>query len=139
MADIKFTDNTKLFLSAYEKALHNGLEAIGMTAEKYAKEKITDNDSVDTGRLRNSITYAISGEKANISTYSDDEGNTYSYSGTAPNDKQPAVYIGTNVEYAPYVELGTSRQKAKPFLKPAATQHTAEYERILKAALDSAK
>ena len=27
--------------------------------------------------------------------------------------------IGTNVEYAPYVELGTSRQQAEPYLHPA--------------------
>lgn len=27
--------------------------------------------------------------------------------------------IGTNVEYAPYVELGTSRMAAQPFLLPA--------------------
>lgn len=139
MADIEFTDNTKLFLSAYEKALRNGLEAIGMTAETHAKEKITDNDSVDTGRLRNSITHAISGEKANISTYSDDEGNTYSYSGTAPNDKQPAVYVGTNVEYGEHVELGTIRSRAYPFLRPAITEHFEEYRRVFKTALDSAK
>lgn len=29
------------------------------------------------------------------------------------------VDIGTNVEYAPYVELGTSRQSAQPFIKPS--------------------
>lgn len=111
---IKLTDNTELFLSAYERALHNGLEAIGMTAETYAKKELYPGHGLDTGRLRNSITYAVE-----------------------TNEK--AVYIGTNVEYAPHVELGTSKSKAIPFLKPAATQHTAEYERILKAALDSAK
>ena len=107
---IELTDNTELFLSTYERALNNGLAAIGMTAETYAKKECP----VDTGRLRNSITNAV-------------------------ESNEKAVYIGTNVEYAPYVELGTSRQKAQPFLKPAATQHTAEYERILKTALDSAK
>src|SRR5574344_2569895 len=61
---------------------------------------------VDTGRLRNSITHEVDG-----------------------ND----VYIGSNVEYAPYVELGTARQKAQPFLKPAATEHSQTYKGILKA------
>lgn len=139
MSDIKITDNTDAFLTAFDKAIRNGLEAIGMTAETYAKKRITDNESVVTGRLRNSITYAISGKKSNIDTYTDDEGNLYSYSGTAPNDKQLAVYIGTNVEYAGFVELGTSRSKPYPFLKPAATEHAEEYRRIFKAALDSAK
>ena len=44
---------------------------------------------------------------------------------------EKAAYIGTNVEYAPYVELGTSRSKAQPYLKPAATEHTTVYRRIL--------
>jgi hypothetical protein len=28
--------------------------------------------------------------------------------------------VGTNVEYGPYVELGTDRMAARPFLRPAA-------------------
>ena len=63
---------------------------------------------VDTGRLRNSISHAR-----------DDE----------------AAYIGTNVEYAPYVELGTSRMKPRPFLTPAAQDHAEEYRDIIEAAL----
>jgi hypothetical protein len=31
----------------------------------------------------------------------------------------PYVDIGSNVLYAPYVELGTSRMEARPFLRPA--------------------
>jgi len=27
--------------------------------------------------------------------------------------------IGTNIEYGPYVELGTSRMRAQPYLRPA--------------------
>ena len=58
---------------------------------------------VDTGRLRNSISHAVDGE---------------------------AAYIGSNVEYAPYVELGTSRAKAHHMLQKAATEHSAEYKRL---------
>ena len=63
---------------------------------------------VDTGRLRNSITHVVQDEE---------------------------VYIGTNVEYAPYVELGTSRMKARPFLKPAAENYGSEYKTLLESAL----
>lgn len=59
---------------------------------------------VDTGNLRNSITNAV-------------------------DDK--SAYVGTNVEYAVYVELPTSRTKAQPFLKPAATEHSDVYKRIV--------
>ena len=47
-----------------EKAIKNGLEAIGLTAEGHAK-KITP---VDTGRLRNSISHATDKEAAYIGT-----------------------------------------------------------------------
>lgn len=59
---------------------------------------------VRTGRLRNSISH------------------TY--------DKTSA-YIGTNVEYAPYVELGSSKQKPHPYLRPAVQNYVDEYRQIL--------
>lgn len=104
--DVKITDNSDKFLDALPEQIEQALTAIGLTAESYAKELCP----VDTGRLRNSITHAVeSGEKA--------------------------VYIGTNVEYAAFVELGTSRMKARPYLKPAATEHTAEYKSLAEQAL----
>ena len=63
---------------------------------------------VDTGRLRNSISHAT-----------DDE----------------AAYIGTNVEYAPYVELGARGRKPVHMLTRAATEHKAEYKQIMENAL----
>lgn len=51
---------------------------------------------VVTGRLRASITWRPG---------QDEEG--------------PYVDIGSNVLYAPYLELGTSRMAARPFLQPA--------------------
>ena len=84
-----------------EQAVIRGLEAIGLTAEGYAKLACP----VDTGRLRNSISHAV-------------------------DEADGAVYIGTNVEYAPYVEYGTSKMKAQPYLKPAATEHGDEYGEI---------
>ncbi len=47
---------------------------------------------VDTGRLRDSLATAVGSNE---------------------------VIVGTNVEYAPYVEYGTSRSVAQPFLRPA--------------------
>ena len=46
-------------------------------------------------------------------------------------DGEPAAYIGTNVEYAPYQELGTIHMKAQPFLKPAVADHANEYRKII--------
>ena len=102
-------DNTDEVLSALEKAKKLGLEAIGLVAEGHAK-KITP---VDTGRLqlRNSISHAT-----------DDE----------------AAYIGTNVEYAPYVELGSPTIKAHHMLQKAATEHTDEYKRLMEDSMKNA-
>lgn len=69
----------------------------------YAKKKCP----VDTGRLRNSITHVV-------------------------RASEKAVYIGTNVEYGPYVELGTRHMKAQPYLRPAASGHQGTYRAILK-------
>lgn len=107
---VKFTDNSKAILKELSRAERAGLRAIGMTAERHAKK----DAPVDTGRLRNSIAHEVV-------------------------DSEAAVYIGTNVEYAPYVELGTSRMAARPFLGPAATEHGEEYRDLMKAAMKGKK
>ena len=102
-----YKDNTDEVLSALKRAKKRGLEAIGLTAEGYAKK----DTPVDTGRLRNSISHAT-----------DDE----------------AAYIGPNVEYAPYVELGSPTIKAHHMLQKAATEHADEYKQIMEDAMKNA-
>ena len=108
MTDIKFTSNVNDILSALENGKRNALTAIGATAETHTKENITADKLVDTGRLRNSISYAVDGESA---------------------------YIGTNVEYAPYLELGTKKITAHHYLKRAVTQHQDEYKKLTAQAI----
>lgn len=132
--DIK--DNSFETLEAFQAACLRALEICGSEAEGYAK----DLAPFDTGLLRNSITHALSGEPTAISTYKADKakGNkpiqTGKYSGFAPKESDPsktAVYIGTNVEYAPYMELGSRRQKPKPYLRPAVEEHVQTYRNII--------
>lgn len=59
---VDYKDNSQQILSALEKGIKNGLEAIGLTAETYAKKETP----VYTGRLRNSISHAVDGEAAYI-------------------------------------------------------------------------
>lgn len=90
---------------------------------------------VDTGNLRNSITHKVA---------------------------EDVVYIGTNNEYAAYVELGTGKyaeggrkdpwvyqdeegrwhhtdgQRAQPYLKPAVADHKQTYRNIIKDELENA-
>lgn len=94
-------NNKDVFTDALESSIATALEAIGLQAENYAKMECP----VDTGRLRNSITHAQLDNRTEV--------------------------IGTNVEYAAYVELGTQKTAAQPYLKPAATQHGDEYRAIV--------
>lgn len=102
-------DNSEQIANAIHKAVAAALEEIGLAAERFAKRACP----VDTGRLRNSITHAL-------------------------NMDEEAVYIGTNVEYADYVENGTSRRNGVYFLRGAAQNHGQFYGNIMKKHLENA-
>ena len=90
-------------ISLKNQAVHNALEAIGLDAASTAAQFAP----VDTGRLRNSIDYEVL-------------------------DAEDAVCIGTNVEYAPYHEFGTSRGiPARHYLQFGVTAHLKEYEKLV--------
>lgn len=82
-------NNTPQVLSALKNGIRKALEESGNLVENGAALRCP----VDTGRLRNSITHKMVGD-----------------------DK---VEIGSDVEYAGYVELGTSARKKTPYLRPA--------------------
>ncbi len=127
---VEITDNSGLVREELQAAVLRALEVCGLTAEGYAKLLCP----VDTGNLRNSITHQVQPE-------------------------EQAVYIGTNSEYGPYVELGTGihypggrqtpwiyqdargrwhrtrGQRAQPFLKPAVADHAQQYRGIIEREL----
>lgn len=39
------------------------------------------------------------------------------------SSERVTVWVGTDVEYAPYVEMGTSKQAAQPYLRPALNEN----------------
>ena len=143
---VEIHDNSKEVSEDIKAALLRGLETCGLVAEGYAKKLAPVGTPESTGipgyiggLLRGSITHALSGNKPAISTYQDNAGTRRgSYSGTAPEESganKSAVYIGTNVEYSSYVELGTIKMDAKPFLKPAVADHANEYRKIIEKEL----
>lgn len=125
---VEIQDNSKEISAAIKEALLRGLEKCGLVAEGYAKKLCP----VDTGNLRNSITHAV-------------------------DEQEPAAIVGTNNEYAAYVELGTGKyaeggggrptpwvyqdakgnwhythgNKPHPFLKPAVADYKDQYRKIL--------
>ena len=125
-SEIRVVDNSAEVRQAFEDAIARALEKCGLVAEGYAKKLCP----VDTGNLRNSISHKV-------------------------DDGEPAVYIGTNVSYAPYVELATgiyaeggrptpwvyqdengnwhwtAGNPAQPFLAPAVKDHPQTYRNII--------
>ena len=130
---VQVIDNSAKALAELSRAKERALETIGDKAEEYAK-KICPVGTVEStgikgyrgGTLRDSITHAVNGA---------------------------VLSVGSNVEYAPYVELGTGphfepppdwetftskrgsgvgRGYVKPrrYLQPAIEEHKDEYKTI---------
>lgn len=134
-------DNTKEILEGLDNSIVKALTIIGMKAEKYAKAlcpvgtpETTGVKGYRGGTLRNSIAFNV-------------------------NSDEKYVEIGSNVEYAPYQELGTSSNfeappeweqfeadkgsgggngiRPKHFLRDAIQDHIDEYGHIIKSELGS--
>lgn len=102
-------DNAEYIAQAIDRALAEALDEIGQAVQHRAQELCP----VDTGRLRNSITYRLGGGSFDFPGHGASVGRE--------------VTVGSEVEYAAYVELGTSRTRAQPFLRPAAEDYADEY------------
>jgi hypothetical protein len=133
----RIVDHSQEIINATDEAIYNALYIIGAKAADYAAGLAP----VDTGLLKNSMTFAMSGEEPILKKYSSDDGEKEGeYSGAVPKDEMMAVYVGTNVEYAPHIEYGHKTRsgktvKGKPFLKPAIENHMDEYKHILEEEL----
>ena len=134
---VDYKDYSKEVLAALEKGKRNALTAIGATAETHTKKNIKADGLVDTGRLRNSITYAT-GDYLGIGTYTDKKKKKYTDAKARNTPKDDEVAIGTNVEYAAYTELGTEKITAHHYLKRAVTEHKDEYKKLTVQAIKKA-
>lgn len=135
-------NNKKEILDQLDSAVEKALTMIGFKAEKYAKAlcpvgtvESTGKKGYRGGTLRNSITFEV-----------EEQGD------------EEVLVVGTNVEYAPYVELGTGPNFTPPpewetfesergsgvghgyvrprkFLQPAIADHMNEYADIIKSTL----
>lgn len=92
---MKYESNIDKAVDNIRLAKQRTLTAIGQNVVSGA----TLLSPVDTGNLRQSLTYKVMLNE---------------------------VQIGTNVEYAPYIELGTVKMNAQPFLEPAVSQSKIE-------------
>lgn len=140
----EFRENNKEeIMELAEFGIAKALVEIGLKVEKYAKAlcpvgtvESTGKKGYRGGTLRNSITFDVDNSKNEVT-------------------------IGSNVEYAPYVELGTGPYftpppewekfdvpspsgigsgyvKPRPYLKPAVVEHLQEYKDIFEKEMKNA-
>lgn len=105
-------DNRDKFLSEYEKRLPELMNSIGNELYKSIYNFMTEDKIVDTGRLRGSISYSTPYNDYNQPTPVNQEEDFI----TGVREKNTVVY-GSNVEYATNVEVGTTQQRARHYIK----------------------
>lgn len=134
LGGVVFNDYSADVLNEFHDAVLRALERCGEQAEGYAK----DLAPVDTGAGRNSISHKV-------------------------DESEPAAYIGTNLDYMIYQELGTGiyaeggggrptpwvyqddegnyhwtrGNPAQPFLAPAVKDHAQTYRNIIEDELQN--
>lgn len=105
------TNNVSQLLDDLREKKEAALDAVGQAAETNAKLNLeNDPRRVDTGTLRGSI-------------------------GHAPADGD-TMCVGTDVEYAIYVELGTLKMSPSHYLKRSVQDHADEYMNVIKVHME---
>lgn len=137
---VRIDDHSAEFIEAKNAAIEKFLLEAGLHLEGQAAKALEMSPRrVDTGLLRNSITFGLGGGSPDKTSYKADVGDGQgSYSGTLPADSRDerTLYIGTNVEYAIYVHEGTRRMAANPFIRRAIELNAQQLKEKAKAALE---
>jgi HK97 gp10 family phage protein len=97
-----FKSNKEEILQKLTECEEAALEAAGLFGESRVKLLCPE----DTGLLKNSIHHQL-------------------------NENDKSVLVGTNTEYALWVEKGTSRMKAQPYMEPGITENMDEIRQII--------
>ena len=133
-AEVEMHFHTDELMAELEFLEEKALVAVGGEAEGDAKIEIESSPRrVDTGRLRNSITWATKTEHSEVEPTSDnpDAGSEDGLKTSQAEEK--SVVIGTNVEYAAEVHEGRAKPKLDPnrFLRNAVERNNEKYRTII--------
>ena len=114
MAEIKveIEDNSQKILDEFKNRMPEVLDGVGNELYKSIYNFMTEDKVVDTGRLRGSISYSTPTKDYSNPTIAN-TGNDF----ITGNKEESTVTYGSNVEYASYVNSGTSRQRARKFIE----------------------
>lgn len=124
-------DNSDEVLKEVDRLIRQKLRIAALLVERKAKQLCP----VLTGTLRRSIIsnwYGATGSRTAKWPAIPKKGVKAGKTTIAPQMEKKAV-VGSNVEYAPFVEMGTSKMTARPFLRPALEACRNEIKRIFGA------
>ena len=114
--EIIIHDNSQIVMDALYNAIDRGISAIGENAVYNAQRYIDIEHRIDTGTMKRSISHNEGIKKNSFYTV-----------------------VGTNVFYAIYQELGTSRGITPAlFLTRSAKNHVDEYIKLMKDSIANA-
>ena len=127
---IEVQDNSGKVLQELENKMPEVLNAMGNELYKSITDFMTQDKIVDTGRLRGSISYST-------------PDTNYSNPSLAnkPEDfiknakEKDSVIYGSNVEYANYVETGTSKQRARNYIKTGTDRAVPQIKKVVEEIL----
>ena len=103
---VEYKDNSVLIMGAYYKLLEQALLKICLSWQR----NVTPYVPVITGKLRQSMHYRI-------------------------DMAEQTVWLGSTLKdppYSIYVELGTYKMAAQPYLRPSIMNYRKEYEKIVR-------
>ena len=127
----KIIDNTQDVLSEVDRLVSRNLKTACLLVERTAKQIV----KVKTSTLKRSILSNWYGAKGTRSFSWKANKKKGIKAGKTEIDSQikKQGIVGTNVEYASYIELGTSKMAAQPYLRPALEANMKEIRRIFRA------
>lgn len=134
--EIKITieDNSKQVLDELEKKMPEVLQGMGAELHKSIYNFMTEDRVVDTGRLRGSISYCTPYGDYNQPIAVNKEDDFI----TGVREKDTIVY-GSNVEYASFVETGTTKQRARHYLQTGTYRAVPVMKRVVEQILKGEK
>lgn len=138
-------DKFDLMEANITKGASAGIRALAFAVQEQAQQNIQDQGAIDTGALRSSIYTETDREDGRIAAISEAKAKAASVGAKSgkPGNPEAIATVGTQIsgglmakvgvamEYGLYIEMGTVKMGARPFLFPAANQVGDKAEKII--------
>lgn len=125
----RFEDNTEILFNAMGKKKEEILFEIGLKWQEIVKKIITEQEEVDTGRMRASMSFITNKRKSPNTRVANSKSKDF-LDGTTSNEG--TLIVGSNVEYAQWNEF---HNRKGAFLKPSLLRSKEEFKRIAESVL----